>query len=62
MTSETSHVQPGAIQACLGWNCLAPLPSEPYEAGWRNGYCPECLDEIARDELREEQNRTRYEP
>lgn len=43
-----------SVQACLGINCLSALPSNPFEAGWRKGYCPECLDELARDEIRAE--------
>lgn len=50
-----------SVQACLGVNCLSALPSNPFEAGWRDGYCPECLDELARDEIRAEQQDARNE-
>lgn len=50
-----------SVQACLGVNCLSALPSNPFEAGWREGYCPECLDEIARDEIRAERQDARNE-
>jgi hypothetical protein len=48
-------------QSCKGWQCLTRLPQDPYKAGWRYGYCPECLDELARDEIREERQATRNE-
>ena len=50
-----------SVQACLGVNCLSALPQNPFEAGWREGYCPECLDEFARDEIRAERQDARNE-
>lgn len=56
MSTETN-----SIQACKGWQCLVAQPENPDQAGWRNGYCPECLDELARDEIRAEHQNARNE-
>lgn len=47
--------------ACKGWLCLMAT-KRPEREQWRDGLCPECLDEIARQELRDEHNLSRYDP
>lgn len=56
MSTETN-----SIQACRGFQCLVAQPENPEQAGWRDGYCPECLDELARDEIRAERQDARNE-
>jgi len=51
---------PVPVTVCKGWNCLMPMPTDSEANGWQDGYCPECLDEIARQELRDEHNESRY--
>jgi hypothetical protein len=46
--------------ACKGWLCLMTT-KHPEPEGWEDGYCPDCLAEIARDEMREERPLTRDE-
>jgi hypothetical protein len=50
-----------SVQSCKGWQCLTRVPDNPEQAGWREGYCPECLDELARDEIRAERQEARNE-
>jgi hypothetical protein len=52
---------PVPVTACKGWNCLMPMPTNPEADGWQDGFCPDCLAEIARDEMREERALTRDE-
>jgi len=38
---------------CKGWLCFM-LSKDPDKDQWRDGLCPECLDELERDRIREE--------
>ena len=45
---------------CKGWLCL--MGSKHPEADkWRDGLCPECLDELAKQEIEDERNQRLYE-
>lgn len=46
---------------CKGWLCFM-LATDLENAGWQNGLCPECQDELECERIREEQNARRYEP
>ena len=46
---------------CQGWLCFM-LAADLENAGWKDGLCPECQDELERERIREEQNERRYEP
>lgn len=46
---------------CKGWLCFM-LVTDLENAGWKDGLCPECQDEIERERIREEQSERRYEP
>lgn len=37
------------------------LATDLENAGWQNGLCPECQDELERDRIREEQSLSRYD-
>jgi hypothetical protein len=50
-----------SVQACKGWQCLTRVPDNPEQAGWRDGYCPECIVEIWRDQTIEEWTAARNE-
>ena len=56
MSTETE-----SARACLGHLCLVAKPENPEQAGWRDGYCPDCQDELARDEIRAERQDARNE-
>jgi hypothetical protein len=45
---------------CKGWLCFM-LATDLENAGWKDGLCPECQDELERERIREEQNERRYE-
>lgn len=45
---------------CKGWLCFM-LATNLENAGWKDGLCPECQDEIERDEIRGDHNLSRYE-
>lgn len=40
-------------KTCMGWLCYVMSPDPPKD-GWKDGLCPDCLDEIARQEMRGE--------
>jgi len=35
--------------------------TNPEKDGWKHGHCPDCLTEIERREMRDENNLSRYE-
>jgi len=39
---------------CKGHCCLMPVPNDPEAAGWRNGYCLDCVSEMDRAEFRDD--------
>jgi hypothetical protein len=44
---------------CKGWLCL--MGSKHPEADkWRDGLCPECLDELAKQEIEDQRNAAGY--
>ena len=45
---------------CKGWLCFM-LATDLENAGWKDGLCPECQDEIEREDMRAEHNLSRYE-
>jgi len=61
MTPLAIKPMPTPGVACKGWLCLMAT-KYPEREKWRDGLCPECLDEIARQEIRDEQAQRRYEP
>ena len=47
---------------CKGQLCNMPMPLSPEVEGWRDGYCFECVTELERERIREEQSERRYKP
>ena len=45
---------------CKGWLCLMGTKS-PEADGWRDGLCPECMDELAKQQIEDERNQRLYQ-
>jgi hypothetical protein len=55
---QPTNVEP---PICRGWNCIMPMPLSPEAPGWRDGYCFDCVTEMDRQQIRDEQAERRYQ-